>query len=229
MISEAFPFRLNNWQSIRVSACGRQLTKATDSRYHCWTYDKRSVATEPNLMTIKNVARLSGLMLGIAAAVYGGLRLSHVHLSNSAFLPATSRGHQAPNFALSTPDGKIVHLSDYQGKAVLLNFFGNTCEPCLQESPWLVEIKKRDAEKGFEIIGVEMYGASNDEIKSYAKQFGTNYVLVHGDQAVASEYGIGSFPTSYFLNARGTIVAATVGLHSEKETEGNVQTALAAN
>jgi peroxiredoxin len=180
-------------------------------------------------MTIKNIARLCGLVLAIAAVVYGGLRLSHRHGSKSSFIPATSLGHQAPNFALSTPDGRIVHLSDYRGKAVLLNFFGNTCEPCLQESPWLVEIQKRDAEKGFEIIGIEMYGASNDEIKSYAKQFGTNYVLVHGTQAIANEYGIGSFPTSYFLNARGTIVAATVGLRGENETEANVQTALARN
>jgi hypothetical protein len=90
----------------------------------------------------------------------------------------------------------------------------------------LVEIKKRDGAKGLEIIGIEMYGASNDAIRSYAKQFGTNYVLVHGNEAIGNEYGIGSFPTSYFLNARGTIVAATVGLRSENETEANVQAAL---
>ena len=178
-------------------------------------------------MTIKNGVRLCGLMLATAAVVYGGFRLSHQRHAKSSFIPATSRGHQAPNFALSTPDGKIVHLSDYRGKAVLLNFFGNTCEPCLEESPWLVEIQKRDGEKGFQIIGIEMYGASNDAIESYAKHFGTNYVLVHGNEAVANEYGIGSFPTSYFLNAKGTIVSATVGLHSENETEANVQVALA--
>jgi len=73
-----------------------------------------------------------------------------------------------------------------------------------------------------------MYGASNDAIKSYAKQFGTNYVLVHGNEAIGNEYGIGSFPTSYFLSAKGTIVAATVGLHSQNEIEANVQAELAA-
>jgi thiol-disulfide isomerase/thioredoxin len=130
---------------------------------------------------------------------------------------------------LSTPDGRIVHLSDYRGKAVLLNFFGDTCAPCLEESPWLVNIQKRYGARGFETIGIEMYGASNDAIKSYAKQFNTNYVLVHGNEAVGNQYGIGSFPTSYFLDAKGTIVAATVGLHSENETEANVQAALAAS
>jgi len=178
-------------------------------------------------MTIKNVARACGLILVIGAVLYVVIRGSQRH--HSSVIPATSRGHQAPNFALSTSDGKIVHLSDYRGKTLLLNFFGNTCEPCLEESPWLVDIKKRDGEKGLEIIGIEMYGASNDEIQSYAKQFGTNYVLVRGNEGVANEYGIGSFPTSYFLNAKGTIVAVAIGLHSEAETEANVQAALAAD
>jgi peroxiredoxin len=166
-------------------------------------------------------------MLATAAVIYGGIGVSRQYHANSSLIPAMSRGHQAPDFALATPDGKIVHLSEYRGKAVLLNFFGDTCEPCLEESPWLVEIKKRYGAKGLEIIGVEMYGASNDAIRSYAKKFDTNYILVHGNEAIGNEYGIGSFPTSYFLNAKGTIVAATVGLHSENEIEANVQAGLA--
>ena len=30
---------------------------------------------------------------------------------------------EAPNFTLSTPDGKTVQLRDFQGKVVLLNFW----------------------------------------------------------------------------------------------------------
>ncbi len=117
-------------------------------------------------------------------------------------------------------------MSDYRGKTVLLNFFGDTCLPCRQESPWLVDIKKRDAAKGLEIIGIEMYGASDNGLKQYCNDFGTNYVVVHGNGAVGEEYGIGEFPTSYFIDARGTIVAATVGLHSENEIEANIEAAL---
>jgi peroxiredoxin len=177
-------------------------------------------------VTGKNVATVCGLVLVTAGLIYFGIREYRQLRTHSSFIPATSRGHHAPNFALSTMDGKILHLSDYRGKAVLINFFGNTCEPCLEESPWLVEIQKQDKAKGLEIIGIEMYGASNDEIKSYAKQFGTNYTLVPGNAAVGNEYGIGSFPTSYYVNAKGTIVSATVGLHSKDEIESNVQAVL---
>jgi peroxiredoxin len=138
----------------------------------------------------------------------------------------TAVGRQAPSFTLSTPEGKNVQLSDYRGKAVLLNFFGDTCEPCLEESPWLVEIQKRDAEKGLQIIGIEMYGASNEAIAKYAKQFGTNYILVHGNEDIGAEYGIGQFPTSFFVNSQGKIVSTAIGLHSKSELEAKVESAL---
>lgn len=190
------------------------------------TNDEQNLPTQAAPAARQIVATICGLVLVIGAAVYVGIRVSHGYHANSSLIPATSRGRRAPNFALSTVDDKIIHLSDYRGKAVLLNFFGDTCEPCLQESPWLVKIQKRYRTKGLEIVGVEMYGASNDAIRSYAKQFGTNYVLVHGNDGVGNQYGIGNLPTSYFLNAKGTIVAATVALHSESETEADVQSAL---
>lgn len=171
--------------------------------------------------------RTYGLVLAIAALSFIGIwGFRHYRSTSSSFIPATARGRQAPNFALPTADGQIINLTDYRGKAVLLNFFGNTCEPCLKESPWLVEVQKQDRAKGLEIIGIEMYGTSDGEIKSYAKEFGTNYTLVHGNVTVSNAYGIGSFPTSYFVDGRGTIVAAAVGLHSENEIEANVQAAL---
>ena len=110
-----------------------------------------------------------GLVLAIIVVIYGGIRVSRRYHAKRSLIPAISRGHDAPNFALSTLDSKIVHLSDYRGKAVLLNFFGDTCAPCLQEKPWLVEIQKRDRAKGLEIIGIEMYGASNDAKRATRK------------------------------------------------------------
>jgi hypothetical protein len=71
-----------------------------------------------------------------------------------------------------------------------------------------------------------MYGASNEAIAKYAKQFGTNYTLVHGNDDIRAEYGIGEFPTSYFLNSEGKFVATAIGLHSKNEIEANVEAAL---
>jgi len=189
----------------------------------------QDLPVEAERIATRNFARTCGLILASTAIIYAGVRLAHRQHLNHVVNPATAAGRQAPSFALPTPDGKNVQLSDYRGKAVLLNFFGDTCEPCLEESPWLVDIQTQDAGKGFQIIGIEMYGASNEAIAKYAKQFGTNYVLVHGNEDIGTEYGIGEFPTSYFLNSKGKIVSTAIGLHSKNEIEANVEAALRSN
>jgi thiol-disulfide isomerase/thioredoxin len=187
---------------------------------------------EPNPLSVptdRNGARkyrMTWVLLAVAAMVFVGIRWFPRKSPSQPLSPFASKGHEAPNFALSTPDGKIVRLSDYRGKAVLINFFGTTCVPCREESPHLVEMQRRNAARGFEIIGIDVYGSSNDAIEKYRKDFGTTYVLVHGNDTVGDQYGVGELPVSYFLNAKGTVVASTIGLRPEKEMDNHVEAAL---
>jgi cytochrome c biogenesis protein CcmG/thiol:disulfide interchange protein DsbE len=162
----------------------------------------------------------------IAFVFYAGVHFARRHAAPKPLIPLQSNGRQAPAFALTTPEGKVVHLSDFRGKTVLLNFFGDTCAPCRIESPWLVDIQQANRAKGLEIIGVEMYGANNDAVNKYRKDFGTNYTVVHGTDAVGDQYGVGDLPTSYFINRDGKVVASTVGLHSKQDLDDDVAAAL---
>ena len=56
--------------------------------------------------------------------------------SNSSGAPVGLQvGDAAPNFTLTTLDGKQVSLSDFRGKPVMLNFWYTTCPGCLAEIP----------------------------------------------------------------------------------------------
>src|SRR5208337_630761 len=45
-----------------------------------------------------------------------------------------SVGAAAPDFTLRTATGQVVHLSDYRGKTVLLEFFATWCPHCQAEA-----------------------------------------------------------------------------------------------
>jgi peroxiredoxin len=141
------------------------------------------------------------------------------------------RGKRAPEFSLRTVEGKKLSLSDYKGKAVLINFWATWCAPCKIEMPWLVALRSQYASQGFEILGVSEDDADTPRAKlaKFGQEQGLNYPLLVGDDAVSRKYGGVEFlPTSYFVGRNGKIVAETAGLVSKDEVEASIKKALAA-
>ena len=141
------------------------------------------------------------------------------------------RGKRAPEFNLRTVDGKKVSLSDYKGKAVLINFWATWCAPCKIEMPWLVALRSQYAPQGFEILGVneDDAGTPRAKLAKFGQEQGLNYPLLVGDDSMSRKYGGVEFlPTSYFVGRDGKIVAETAGLVSKSEVEASIKKALAA-
>ena len=49
--------------------------------------------------------------------------------------PLAEKGVPAPNFTLPDLEGKMVSLTDYRGKVILLNIWATWCPPCVDEMP----------------------------------------------------------------------------------------------
>jgi thiol-disulfide isomerase/thioredoxin len=62
------------------------------------------------------------------------------------------------DFDLFDLEGNSVHLSDYRGKTVLLNFWTTWCTACAMEMPDLVELNKRYQED-LVILGISLDGS----------------------------------------------------------------------
>ncbi len=86
--------------------------------------------------------------IGIAAfAVYGFVQaaksdqLRSLCSATCAMQPTyAGRNRLAPQFELSDTDGKLVRLSDFKGKTVVMNYWSYTCEPCIKEMPALARL-----------------------------------------------------------------------------------------
>ena len=148
-------------------------------------------------------------------------------------------GKPAPAFELKDLNGNKVSLASYRGKAVLINFWATWCAPCELETPWIVELRNKYAAQGFEVLGVDTEGddlQKNDTAgwakaaaaagKFVAEEKVPYPVLLDGDSISRDYGGLDDLPTSFFVDRKGVVVAAQVGLTSESDIESKIEKAL---
>lgn len=152
---------------------------------------------------------------------------------------AESRGVRAPDFALEDINGRVVRLSDFRGKAVMVNFWATWCGPCKMETPWLIELRNKYASEGFEVIGIS---AEGDDLKpgdqagrererravsEFAERMRVPYPILLGGDSITGLYGgVDSLPSSFYMNKDGAIVAVEPGVISKDDIESKIHLAL---
>lgn len=146
----------------------------------------------------------------------------------------------APAFTLEDLSGRKVSLANYRGKAVLLNFWATWCAPCKLETPWIVDLRNKYAAQGFEVLGISTEGEDlkkDDKagwardraaIAKFVQQMKVPYPMLLDGDSISQPYGgLDNLPTSFYVNRKGVVVAAQVGISSESDMEKNVRKALA--
>lgn len=168
------------------------------------------------------------VILAVISVLVLGMLIFAKSATHSASGAATGVGGGAPDFALNTPDGKTLHLSDFRGKAVVLNFWATWCGPCKIEMPWFVDLQKKYASQGLQIIGVAMDDSSKEDIEKFAKEMSVNYPIVIGMEKTADTYGgLPALPTTLYIDREGRVVDRVIGLRGRAEIEQTIQKILA--
>jgi thiol-disulfide isomerase/thioredoxin len=130
---------------------------------------------------------LLALLAFLTAAYFLGKRTGHQAApgATAARLLGEVKGAMAPEFALTSLDGKTVRLAEYRGRAVLLNFWATWCTPCRIEMPWFVEFQKQYGPQGLVVIGVAMDDASTEAISRFARGMKVNYLILQGNDCAS--------------------------------------------
>jgi thiol-disulfide isomerase/thioredoxin len=130
-------------------------------------------------------------------------------------------GMEAPEFTLSSLDGKEYALSDLKGeKPVLINFWASWCPPCKAEAPDLARLYKKYRNE-MEIYAVNLTDADSVEgAAQFAKEYGFEFpVLLDRTGEVGRLYQAFSIPTSYFIDRDGNVQNKMIGITSPNQLE----------
>jgi peroxiredoxin len=164
------------------------------------------------------------LLLGL---VWIGISSTLPGTASTAGIPAPQAGFLAPDFTLPSLDGSELSLSEFQGKAVLVNVWASWCSPCREEMPAMERIFKEYEEMGFTILAVNAANQDNRaNAEAFVEEMGLTFpILFDTDGYVYEQYQIMALPSSFFILPDGSIQEVVFGgpmaealLHTRVET-----------
>jgi cytochrome c biogenesis protein CcmG, thiol:disulfide interchange protein DsbE len=155
--------------------------------------------------------KLGGQLLAVAlvAGLFALLvwKVVNQQRDNAAKDVRAGKVKPAPAFHLPRLDtgGKLA-LASLRGKAVVLNFWQSSCDPCKTEAPALERTWQKYRNQGLVVVGVDVYDFSSDARK-FAREYGLTYPLVHDvSGGTIDTYGLTGYPETFFVDRRGRLV-----------------------
>jgi peroxiredoxin len=143
-------------------------------------------------------------------------------------------GSVAPDFLMRDVNDKEVHLADFKGKVVVLDFWATWCGPCTSSFPHTQKLAAKYAAQDV----VVLTSGTSDTIAAFKKWIPANqpkypdlrFVFDPNERdsptfekrASASLYGVTGIPTQFVIGRDGRVVASIVGNGGETDprTEG---------
>lgn len=122
-------------------------------------------------------------------------------------------GQPAPDFALvdARDPSKVVKLSDYAGKAVVVNWFASWCGPCKEEIPEFEQLYKAMPDDVV-ILGVDYLETQSNAIGILDDLGATYPAVLDTNGKVADHYRVGQgLPTTFFVDKDGILQAEKLG------------------
>lgn len=128
-------------------------------------------------------------------------------------MPALVVGKKAPDFTLSTMDGKPFSLRDALTRGpVVAAFFKISCPVCQYAFPFLERIYKSYGSKNVAIVGISQNNQKDTGL--FIKEYGLTFPVLLDDTnsyPVSNAYGLTNVPTTFWIDSDGAIEVSSVG------------------
>lgn len=135
-------------------------------------------------------------------------------------------GNQPPDLSLTNSEGRVVRLSEFRGKPVLVNFWASWCGPCIAEMPML-DTLSREAAGELHVIGI-----TEDDPEAATTWLADNPVSYPILQSPSAQVELSAqffgnhrqvLPYSVLLDSDGKIVRTREGMFQEDQLQRFVQ------
>lgn len=109
-------------------------------------------------------------------------------------------------------NNKIINLSDYKGKYIILNFTTTWCSYCKQEIPNYLDFSKTtDEVVCLYVMSPGSSGVSKEEVIKYAKENYELTTIIDENDSLVSYFGVSGYPMKFVISPDGEVLGYTAG------------------
>jgi cytochrome c biogenesis protein CcmG/thiol:disulfide interchange protein DsbE len=169
---------------------------------------------------------VSLLNVGLLALLWTQLLTPAQQSSSQNTNSDTLIGQMAPNFTLPVLNGKSnqkMSLADLKGKAVVINFWSSTCQPCQDEMPLLETQWERVQKQRVVFVGIDVEDTSSDGM-AFLTQHGATYTsVIDNSGSTLVSYGVTYTPETIFVDSSGKVISAVRMEITSQQLQDNLQ------
>jgi cytochrome c biogenesis protein CcmG, thiol:disulfide interchange protein DsbE len=146
-----------------------------------------------------------GVRVWAAAIFFAALVTTAIAFSRK---PSPVVDAPAPDFEVTTFDGRKLALADFKGQVVVLNFWATWCGPCKRELPLLEDYHRREHSAGLVILAV----ATEDSLTPFQLRPLQKLLTLQMVKRFKGNYGdIKYLPTNFVIDRQGILRYAESG------------------
>ncbi len=158
------------------------------------------------------------LMPVVAFAVVAGFFAMALRSGDPSRLPSMLVGKPVPETVFPAleglesggkPEPGFSSADLAKGKVSVVNYWASWCQPCVEEHPFLEQLKEQAA---IDIYGVN-YKDQTDAARRYIGRYGNPYSAIGTDASgrAAIDWGVYGTPETFVVNGKGEVVYKHVG------------------